>query len=139
MSKAVQGVSLKKPQYLTMKEWYDLTETCFQSSSCMRTRKKLNLLRNMLNFFALKEHCDDLTWSEMIWLDRLVRSWADLVYPGLYWTDLQLNCNWLATVFGGLEPTWNRLETDLKLTWNRLETWLETWLETDLKPTWNRL
>jgi len=40
------GCVLKKPEYLTRTEWYDLTETCFQSLSSMRTRKKLNLLRN---------------------------------------------------------------------------------------------
>ena len=55
MSPAVQGGSLKKPQYLTRTEWYDLTETCFQSPSCMRTRNKLNLLRNTkLNFYAFR-------------------------------------------------------------------------------------
>ena len=41
-----------------MKEWYDLTKTCFQSPSCMSTRNKLNLLRNTkLKCFAFKEHC----------------------------------------------------------------------------------
>ena len=60
MSLAVQGVSLKNPQYLTRTEWYDLTETCLQSPS----RALFNLLRNTkLIFFALKEHCAPFTYK----------------------------------------------------------------------------
>ena len=51
------GCVLTKTQQLTRTEWYDLTETCFQSPSCMRTRNKLNFLRK-LNFFALNELCE---------------------------------------------------------------------------------
>ena len=60
MSLAVQGVSLKNPQYLTRTEWYDLTETCFQSPSCTL----FNFLRNTkLNFFPLQEHCAPFTYK----------------------------------------------------------------------------